>query len=927
MLRSSVLRAATAVGASCWLALSAPAQIVRPGGPEITVPIGPGGGGNAGGGPIIIGPGGGGPIIIGPGGGGGTVTQDPIITVARGALVGQTVTAAVAFPAAAGQPQTSATYFWSISGGRMLTDPRERTVEFTADRATIVTLTATVGANGTSYTPTATVTFIAAETAGAITAQASVATSAASVTASVPPAQNGDRTFRWTVSGDAAITAGQNTATVTLRPGTPGLKEIVCNVTLQNLVTSPVRAYLVVTGDGTPTAVTVNGGSGGGSYRAGSRVDVFADAPARGEVFDRWIGDTEALGAGALAPTLAHATITVPATPVTLTATYKAAPEWTAVSIRSFNPQVQAAANGQPATTVSSTLTYQIPAGPRGLVFLLHDSGGSGAEWFERPEQLLLARDLVAAGFGVAALDSLNRTGGTWAGQTTLATNSDALNHGAAVDRFIRDGALTAATPLFFLGVGTGGDTAVRFAEFLATARPARTVKGAVLYLSSGNETLAVTSRVPQFFALATNDETLGPAGLAAARENSQFLVGRGVATAMLNNAVSPVHPARFRQLGLGRETPITGDDAQSIWAAVKTTGALDPNNYVKTQPATAALTTALPAAFKSRAADVAAQLAVASAGRAFYADANPRVIAFLNARLADAAVPVPGRLVNLSTRSEISYLGDTFTMGFTLTGPQRATVLLRGIGPGLARFGVANSLPALRLELSRGSTSLATNEAWNRADNAAQIATAAASVGAFVLPAGSLDTALLVQLDPGTYLATITGLNGAIGGVLGEIYDVSRNPTRLTNIAVLANITTPGESLVPGLVVAGNNPRALMVRAVGPSLVNVGLMPHTLLSDPRLQLFSGPQVIATNNNWAQAGAATLNAAFPLVGAFPLTDPNDAALVSALAPGSYTLQAGPTPTVTLTPGSNQPTLGFPPATSTGTVLVEVYELP
>ncbi|MEY2881117.1 MAG: hypothetical protein RLZZ15_3497, partial [Verrucomicrobiota bacterium] len=54
-------------------------------------------------------------------------------------------------------------------------------------------------------------------------------------------------------------------------------------------------------------------------------------------------------------------------------------------------------------------------------------------------------------------------------------------------------------------------------------------------------------------------------------------------------------------------------------------------------------------------------------------------------------------------------------------------------------------------------------------------------------------------------------------------------------------------------------------------------------------------------------------------GAFPLRNANpDAALVTALAPGSYSLQAGAAPV-----GPNVAT----PPNSTGTVLVEVYVVP
>jgi len=367
--------------------------------------------------------------------------------------------------------------------------------------------------------------------------------------------------------------------------------------------------------------------------------------------------------------------------------------------------------------------------------------------------------------------------------------------------------------------------------------------------------------------------------------------------------------------LGLGDPT-FTAADAEAIWEAVKQSGALDANHYVRAVPVAATLAAALPETQRARVGDILDQLTVAAAGRAFSADSNRRVINFLQARTAGATPAAPGRVVNLSTRAQIAYLGDTYSLGFTLTGNQRATLLIRGIGPGLLRFGLRDAIPAQRLEVRRGATLVAANDSWGQADNAAQLTAAAATVGAFPLQAGSLDSALLVTLDPGNYLATISGLNGTVGDVLGEIYDVSRNGTRLTNISVLANVSSAGGVVIPGLAIAGTNPRTLLVRAVGPSLAGLGLPAASLLPDPRLTVFNGNQPIANNNNWAQAGAATLNAVTPLTGAFPLADASDAALVSALAPGSYTLQAGAAPAA-----------GTTTATGTGIVLVEVYEVP
>jgi hypothetical protein len=860
----------------------------------------------------------------------------PTIVAATGVLTGESAQAAAIIPGqsiaalgAGGQPDPTnpTTYEWTIAGGKITSGTNTAAVTFVADTPGIVTLSVHVVTGGTFYDASTTVTAISPALAGTIAAPATAATGAATFTASVPPASSGDRTFVWTVSGDASITRGQRTDTITIRPGTPGLKEISCAVTLQRLATVNVRTFLFVTGSGPTVNVTVNGGSGGGTWSGGSRIDVFANPPPAGQVFDKWIGDTNAftpVGAtpetARLLARIAHQVVTVPNNAIALTATYKPASAWTPTTVANFNPQTQSNAAGA-AGTGSTTLTYYIPPAAQGLVFLLHETGGQAGDWFTSPEQILLGRDLVAAGYGVAALSSLNRTTGAWVATPALAGNLDALNHAAALDKFARDGVLAANRPVFFLGLAEGGNAGVAFAEMLAAATPVRPVKGAVLYCAAGTEAQAVTSKLPQFFALAANDENLGAAGNAAARANSQLMAGRGLVTGVVSNAPSPVLPGRFLALG-GSGTPFTTTDAQAIHAALKTAGLLDSNNYLKAIPISDALRAALPAAYQARTGDVAAELGVAYAARQFFSDANARVIDFLNHRVADTPAPAPGRLVNLSTRTVIAFLGDTFALGFNISGPDRATLLIRGIGPALTGFGLSTALTNPRLEVNSGSTVIAANEGWDRSGtDAAQIAAAAASVGAFALRPGSADTAVLLTLAPGAYTVNLSGLNGATGDVLAEVYDVSKNNTRLTNLSTLAKINNPGDLLIPGIVVAGANPRTLLIRAVGPGLQDFGL--ESYLGDPRITVLNGTATVDTNNNWAQIGVAAqqaaLTAVFPAVGAFPLkVTSSDAALVTALAPAAYTLQAGAAPV-----GAQQ----VAPPAPTGSVLVEVYEVP
>ena len=100
---------------------------------------------------------------------------------------------------------------------------------------------------------------------------------------------------------------------------------------------------------------------------------------------------------------------------------------------------------------------------------------------------------------------------------------------------------------------------------------------------------------------------------------------------------------------------------------------------------------------------------------------------------------------------------------------PATQHVLIRAVGPGIAKFGVTNALadPVLKVYDSAGAL-IATNDNWNGSD----VSTAAAATGAFALDAGSKDAALLLTLAPGGYTFEVTGAPGtAPGEALADIY------------------------------------------------------------------------------------------------------------------------------------------------------------
>jgi hypothetical protein len=129
-------------------------------------------------------------------------------------------------------------------------------------------------------------------------------------------------------------------------------------------------------------------------------------------------------------------------------------------------------------------------------------------------------------------------------------------------------------------------------------------------------------------------------------------------------------------------------------------------------------------------------------------------------------------RLINVSARTDISPT-NALIAGFVVTGAGTKTVLVRGVGPALAQFGVANALADPQLVLVRNGDVIASNDNWFDAPNSVAIANAAAQVGAFALPTTSRDAALLLSLPPGNYTAQLGAADGSSGNVLVEVYEV----------------------------------------------------------------------------------------------------------------------------------------------------------
>jgi arabinan endo-1,5-alpha-L-arabinosidase len=134
-------------------------------------------------------------------------------------------------------------------------------------------------------------------------------------------------------------------------------------------------------------------------------------------------------------------------------------------------------------------------------------------------------------------------------------------------------------------------------------------------------------------------------------------------------------------------------------------------------------------------------------------------------------------RLVNISSRGRVETGNRQMIVG-VVVGGGAARLLVRGVGPALHPLGIQNFVPnpseTLYRYVSGQQTPIANNDdAWNSAQ-ADQITTLGAKFGAFALPEGSVDSALLLRLNPGIYSAIITSGDGTPGVALAEIYDTT---------------------------------------------------------------------------------------------------------------------------------------------------------
>ncbi|HFA47802.1 MAG TPA: T9SS type A sorting domain-containing protein [Bacteroidetes bacterium] len=297
--------------------------------------------------------------------------------------------------------------------------------------------------------------------------------------------------------------------------------------------------------------LTVNNGTGSGSYFYGDSVHIFSDkAPVTG-VFTKWTGT----GAGYLdIDDEWHTTLVVPAQSgvenLTVEAQYGQLPavaSQTTEMISLFGID-----DGVFSEDVLKEVHFSIPENPKGIVFLFHGTGGEGSSMFDKYELFTLVKDLYYAGYGSIATDANERTMGDQNGDGKIRwlaaqaiqqepdNNIDLYNIRALRDTFIARYMLPDNFPFFSFGVSNGAnfsDLAAATLGFRASAH--NTAHGSPSLYSLRDDA------TPVIWLQNINDHNAS-ANPTVAYANYQALLDRDICSDWLWLQKSPIYEKRF---------------------------------------------------------------------------------------------------------------------------------------------------------------------------------------------------------------------------------------------------------------------------------------------------------------------------------------------------------------------------------------------
>jgi hypothetical protein len=330
-------------------------------------------------------------------------------------------------------------------------------------------------------------------------------------------------------------------------------------------------------------------------------VYIWSNPPADGQVFEKWIGNTETLSNANEWKTK----IKISSQAATVTATYK--------NYTSFD-FIQEPING-------SEVYYYVPLNYKGVILPFHGAGGSATGWIDKQlENRFFIDYAIAAGYAVVITESKDRVNKRWDNTPNSDTNIDIENIAIILSNLQNRSLISSAKPLFAVGMSQGGG----FASLISALE---NYNAAALYCIPGISSVFEESNVPVIWNMAENDVTEEPTRLQDAEDNYLVLKSRGIACSFYVNPPSPLNPILFRFID-----DVTETIATDIYESLKINNWLDTNHYFTVNPRqNEDWKNSIDPAFTYLIPDIEDQIFVCFTEHKFYKDSNYRTIRFFD--------------------------------------------------------------------------------------------------------------------------------------------------------------------------------------------------------------------------------------------------------------------------------------------------------
>lgn len=371
----------------------------------------------------------------------------------------------------------------------------------------------------------------------------------------------------------------------------------------------------------TPTSValTVVNGFGPTTAAPASQVELWSAILPQSQVLMNWTGGTFTTDDEEW-----HATLTVPSTAATLTANIQT------LDI-TFTTRTYAAP-----TSAVKTARFWVPPNPRGLILILHGSGGS-SNFIEATETRSFALKAISKGFAVLAPEAEEVAAGDLDGNgkiqwnialTTSNTDFRALD--TLLGSLVSNNVIPAGLPYYVAGMSNGGSMAVSLGAVAAASGasfPNLRFKAVISYCAQAGTGAPNISTTPTAFFLCGNDDNVDVSN-STAQSNSQTLITRGIPSVAALHPATPLYDQRFI-----RVAGVTVTQSRAIATELRNAGYLNANGFFNTPTPTISNTViATPASFPTISAltatqqrDIADQIRAMQAEHQFYSDWTSR--------------------------------------------------------------------------------------------------------------------------------------------------------------------------------------------------------------------------------------------------------------------------------------------------------------